>query len=552
MNENVETVDFAGGPSARNTSRKASVSCRRFTALLAVLAVIAGLVFTSVQPASADAPSIAWTAQSAAEANWWNAVAYGNGTFVAVSGDGTNRVMTSTDGITWTAHAAAAASNWARVTYGNGTFVAIIGSGDTRVMTSTDNGVTWTARTDAEANGWASIAYGNGTFVAVSYDGTHRVMTSTDGITWTARSAAEANSWVSVTYGNGIFVAVAVDGTNRTMTSTDGINWTASVAAEANSWSAVTYGNGIFVAIARSGTNRVMTGVQPTTAPAAPTSLNATPSNGSVSIAFTPGATGGSAITKYQYTTDDGANWADVSSGGTSSPSSITGLTNGTSYSIKLRAYNTVGGGTASDAVSVTPCIPPDAPTSLVATPGNGSASIAFTPGATGGDTITKYQYQIGSGSWLDVSSGGTSSPVVITGLTNYVVNSVKLRAFNAAGGGTASSPVSVTPKVSAPTITSAYSGNMAGVAARGINVGFSRVISPGATIVSYRITAYAKGTNTVVSTVLVSRNDRAAFLGGLTRGTEYDIRVIGYLTLTGSPLVTRGTFESTTSTVKV
>ena len=68
----------------------------------------------------------------------------------------------------------------------------------------------------------------------------------------------------------------------------------------------------------------------------------------------------------------------------------------------------------------------------------------------------------------------------------------------------------------------------------------------------SYRITAYVKGTNTVVSTVLVRARDRTAFLSGLTKGTEYDVRIIGYLTLTGSPLVTRGTYESATTTVKV
>ena len=43
-----------------------------------------------------------WAAQSASQANSWQSVAYGNGTYVAVSSNGTNRVMTSPDGITWT------------------------------------------------------------------------------------------------------------------------------------------------------------------------------------------------------------------------------------------------------------------------------------------------------------------------------------------------------------------------------------------------------------------------------------------------------------------
>jgi len=38
---------------------------------------------------------INWTSQTAAEANSWNSVCYGNGLFVAVASTGTNRVMTS-------------------------------------------------------------------------------------------------------------------------------------------------------------------------------------------------------------------------------------------------------------------------------------------------------------------------------------------------------------------------------------------------------------------------------------------------------------------------
>ena len=455
MTANVEPVDSSCGVLAQGMSRPTSVSGRRFVALCTVLTVIAGLVFASVQPASATPPAgITWTARTAAEANVWNSVTYGNGTFVAVTYYGTHRVMTSTNGTDWTARTAAAPNQWLSVTYGGGTFVAVANDGTSRVMTST-NGTDWTAQTAAEANRWRSVTYGGGTFVAVTDRGTHEVMTSTDGATWTARTAAEANSWWSVTYGGGTFVAVSTDGTHQVMTSTDGATWTAGTAAVANGWLSVTYGGGIFVAVSEDG--GVMTGVQPT----------------------------------------------------------------------------------------------PAAPTSLVATPGNGSVSIAFTPGADGGSPITKYQYQVGAGSWLDAPAG-TSSPATITGLTNYAVNSIKLRAYSAAGAGAESSPVSVTTKVSAPVITSAYSGNKSGVVARGIIVGFTGVTSPGATMVSYRVNAYTKGTNTLMSTALLGRNDRAGFLIGLTAGTEYDVRVIGYLTLTSSPLITRATFESATRTVKV
>ena len=121
-------------------------------------------------------------------------------------------------GETWTAQSAAEANGWQDVVYGNNTFVAVATTGTNRVMTSPD-GITWTARAATEANFWNSVTYGNNTFVAVSFTGTNRVMTSPDGITWTARAATEANFWNSVTYGNNTFVAVSFTGTNRVMTS---------------------------------------------------------------------------------------------------------------------------------------------------------------------------------------------------------------------------------------------------------------------------------------------------------------------------------------------
>ena len=97
----------------------------------------------------------------------------------------------------------------------------------------------------------------------------------------------------------------------------------------------------------------------PAGAPAAPTALVATAGNSSASVAFSAGSDSGSAITNYQYSTDNGSTWTDRSPAATSSPLVISGLTNGTAYSIKLRAVNSVGTGAASSAVSVTPVAPP-------------------------------------------------------------------------------------------------------------------------------------------------------------------------------------------------
>lgn len=86
----------------------------------------------------------------------------------------------------------------------------------------------------------------------------------------------------------------------------------------------------------------------------------------------------------------------------------------------------------------------PSAPTALVATPGDTTASIAFTePANDGHGPITGYKYRIAAGSWV---AAGAASPVVVTGLVNDIQVSITLRAVNEAGDGTISSAVLVTP----------------------------------------------------------------------------------------------------------
>ena len=235
----------------------ATIAINQWTSVCYGNGLFVGVSSDGTNRVSVSRDGVNWQAVAAAQANLWNAVAYGNGLFVAVASSGTNRVMTSPDGFTWTARTAAEANSWVSVTYGNGLFVAVSADGINAVMTSPD-GITWTARTAAQANIWQKITYGNGLFVAVSNSGTNRVMTSPDGTTWTARSIA-SEDWYSVTYGNGLFVAVGELVTAQNVaTSPDGITWTSILSQSDSAWTAVTYGNGIFVALATSGTVRAI------------------------------------------------------------------------------------------------------------------------------------------------------------------------------------------------------------------------------------------------------------------------------------------------------
>ena len=280
------------------------------------------------------------------------------------------------DGITWSTQISATDNNWNSVTWGGPTgqevFVAVAGTGTgNRVMTSPD-GITWTTRTSAANNNWYSVTWGGPTgqekFVAVARSGRgNRVMTSTDGITWTTRNSAANSGWSSVTWGGPTgqekFVAVAFPGGDLVMTSPDGITWTAQTSAIDNNWSSVTWGGPTgqekFVAVAFTGTgNRVMTssGVN-SPAPSAPTINLITAGDGSLTVAFTAGADGGSAITNYKYSTD-GTTYTALSPATTTSPFTISGLTNGTAYSVTIKAVNALGDSPASNAVTGTPIAP--------------------------------------------------------------------------------------------------------------------------------------------------------------------------------------------------
>ncbi len=152
--------------------------------------------------------------------------------------------------------------------------------------------------------------------------------------------------------------------------------------------------------------------------PSAPTSLSATPSGTSVSIAFTPGADGGSAITNYQYTisTNGGSTYSSfvpLNPEDSTSPISIIGLTETTAYLIKLKAVSAFGAGAESAAVSFT-TLPPLTVDYLVVAGGGGSGADSEQGGGGGGGgfrtntltllTSTNYAAQIGSG-----GSGGVS-----------------------------------------------------------------------------------------------------------------------------------------------
>jgi hypothetical protein len=323
------------------------------------------------KPVMTSDDGVTWTLQTAPSGKWWS-ITYGDGLFVAVSDSvqaGSLAIMTSPDGISWTTRTAPAVG-WSSVTYGSGQFVAVRSSaadGGARAMYSAD-GVTWSSAQGVPANGWYSVAYGAGRFVAVAFSGADRIMTSTDGINWAAvtdsasKTLGASDFWYAVGFGGGKFVA-ATFGSNNVMTSSDGLIWTADTAFAAV-WRSVAYGNNTYVVVADgNGASARVERFGPV-APTAPTQLSADPTLYSVTISFTPGLANGGAITNYEYSLDGGQTYISLHPADASSPITISGLTEGTTYEIFLRAVNSFGPGDASAKLTVTTLtpVPPAAP----------------------------------------------------------------------------------------------------------------------------------------------------------------------------------------------
>ncbi len=202
-------------------------------------------------------------------------------------------------------------------------------------------------------------------------------------------------------------------------------------------------------------------------APSAPTNVSGTSdANGSSVITWTPGSNGGSAITGYkvEYSTD-GSAWTTAVASTSSSPYTITGLTNGTSYYVRVSGINAIGTGAAG--VSIATFLPgtvPSAPTSVSGTSGvDGSAVITWTPGADGGRTVTGYkvEYSTNGTVWTIATASTSSSPYTISGLTNGTSYYVRVSAINSLGAGASGTSVSTfSPGAvpSAPTNVSATS----------------------------------------------------------------------------------------------
>ncbi len=170
----------------------------------------------------------------------------------------------------------------------------------------------------------------------------------------------------------------------------------------------------------------------PRTVPGTPTALTATGTNGRLGLTWTaPASTGGAAISDYQvqYKLTSGSTWttfADAVSAVTSAD--ITGLSNGSSYDVRVAAINAAGTGATSATATAIPHI-------VIAQPPAWSTTVSMSPA-----TVSSFA---GSGSGSSGATDGTGSAATfeysqgmhIVGGFGYVTDNGRLRKINLSTG---------------------------------------------------------------------------------------------------------------------
>ena len=178
-------------------------------------------------------------------------------------------------------------------------------------------------------------------------------------------------------------------------------------------------------------------------APSAPLDLSATPGNGKVDLAWSAPASDGGSPIDYFVVYRNGTEVAQA----TGTSTSVTGLTNGITYSFAVAAHNSVGTGEPCDAIDAKPVGEPGAPTNLQAFPGNTEVTLTWSaPVNDGGAPIDYYVvYQNDA----DVAHP-TAASLTVTGLVNGVNYSFAVAAHNSVGEGPQTPTINATPSAQA------------------------------------------------------------------------------------------------------
>lgn len=224
-----------------------------------------------------------------------------------------------------------------------------------------------------------------------------------ENLSWTAPSSTGASAitgYVITPYIAGVAqAATTLSGTATSTTITglmDGTGYTFGVAA------INVFGTGV---VGTSGSNNPYT-----TIPGAPSGVTGAAGNGQATISWTaPANNGGTAITGYTITPYIGGT-AQSTTSATASSATVTGLTNGTTYTFTVAAVNSVGTGAASaNSWGVIPATTPVVPSMTMSVDKGTSATYAIGTAVTYTATISSNAGVATTASFSDVLPQGVN-----------------------------------------------------------------------------------------------------------------------------------------------
>ncbi len=188
--------------------------------------------------------------------------------------------------------------------------------------------------------------------------------------------------------------------------------------------------------------------VTPQSLPGPPEDIGASPGDHQATVTWQPPSDdGGFPILDYTATANPGGRTATV----VTSPATITGLTNGQSYTFTVRARTAAGTGPAGGpSPAVTPSGLPVAPSPVTATPAVEAVLVTWGAAGDNGSPLTGYEIeQQPGGAVLAVDPSQTSQ--VVDGLSPSIAYTFRVRASNGNGAGAWSASTTSTTPLPAP-----------------------------------------------------------------------------------------------------
>ena len=340
------------------------------------------------------------------------------------------KTIASDNKVTMTWDKVTGATKYAVYIYDNGAYVCKSNAvtGTSYAFTGLKNNVKYGFKVKAYVNGaWknaSAIVYGTPLTVGIPQNVKTNAGNNKVTMTWDAVTGASQYAVYVLQNGSYVCKNNAVTGTSYTFTGlTNGTKYSFRVKALVNgAWNAAS--------AAVSGT--------PTNA-GIPQNLKTTAGDGKVTMTW--GAVSGA--TKYAVYMLQSGSYVCKNNAVTGTSYTFTGLTNGTKYTFKVKAY--VGGAwkEASAAVSGTP-VSAGIPQNIKTTAGDGKVTMTWSA-VTG---ATKYAvYMLQNGSYVCKNNAVTGTSYTFTGLTNGTKYSFKVKAYVNGAWKTASAAVSGTPK---------------------------------------------------------------------------------------------------------